>query len=505
MSTVPLPADPNLDQLRKQARDLQRAVRAGDPDAVSHAAEHVPDREDADPFTLQLAQLAIARHHGFASWARLKHHVEIVDQLNRHPDEAPPATDVVDEFLRLACLTYGDDGPGRWAAARRVLAQHPDIAGATIHAAAATASVADVERLLQAEPAAARRQGGPHRWEPLFYLAYARHDHDVARDDVLATAHLLLEAGADPDAGYLWHGYPTPFTVLTGVFGAGEQGVANQPPHPHASALARALLVAGADPNDRQALYNRQFEDADDHLVLLFEFGLGTETRDPWRARLGEAVQSPRQLVRDQLHWAVTHHQRARVALLADHGVDIVEPFADGRTPVELALLAADRAMADDLLARGARPAALDPVDALVAATLTVDRPAIDALLAADPALLGEAQRRRPSLVLRAAVDGGPDAVRLAVDLGFDVNAKGRQDAPIEQEWETALHHAAWEGNRPLAELLLALGADPTVEDHRFDGTPLGWARHGGRTAVIDLLEPLTPGPDATAPPAGDR
>ena len=43
----------------------------------------------------------------------------------------------------------------------------------------------------------------------------------------------------------------------------------------HSIALARALLAAGADPNDPQALYNRMFGDDDDHLVLLFEFGLG--------------------------------------------------------------------------------------------------------------------------------------------------------------------------------------------------------------------------------------
>ncbi len=493
MPTVPLPADPDLDQLRTQAKELRRAVRRGDPDAVAQAAELVPDHGDAPAFPLQLAQLAIARRHGFASWARLKQHVAVVDQLNRHPDEAPPATDVVDEFLRLACLTYGDDGPGRWAQARRLLEAHPEIAGATIHAAAATASVDEVARLVAADPGAARREGGPHRWEPLFYLAYARHDPDVARDDVLGATRVLLAAGADPNAGYLWHGYPTPFTLLTGAFGQGEQGVANQPPHPHSLALARALLEAGADPNERQALYNRQFEDGDDHLELLFAFGLGTETADPWRARLGDAVQSPRQLVRDQLRWAVTHHQRARVRLLADHGVDVVTPFDDGRTAVELATLAADRDIADDLIARGAPPPQLDPVDALVAATLLADRDAIASLRRDDPDLLARAQRERPSLVLRAAVDGGPEAVRLAVDLGFDVNALGRQDVPIEQEWETALHHAAWKGDRPLAELLLSLGADPTRHDHRFDATPLGWARHGNRPDLVELLEPLTP------------
>jgi hypothetical protein len=65
--------------------------------------------------------------------------------------------------------------------------------------------------------------------------------------------------------------------VLTGVFGEGELGPVRQPRHPHALALARLLLEAGADPNDGQALYNRMFEPDDDHLELLFEFGLGAD------------------------------------------------------------------------------------------------------------------------------------------------------------------------------------------------------------------------------------
>lgn len=493
MPTVPLPHDPDLGQLRKQAKDLHRAVRAGDEAALAPVREHVPDAPDPSAFTLQLAQLAIARRHGFTSWTRLKQHIELVQQLNRHPDEEPESEDLADEFLRLACLTYGADRPGRWARAAALLADHPEIPGSSVHAAAAIASVPDLEKLLRGDPGCAQREGGPHRWEPLFYLAYARHDPDPDRDAVLASARLLLDAGADPNAGYLWHGYPTPFTVLTGAFGAGEQGVTNQPPHPHGVALATLLLEAGADPNDRQALYNRQFEAADDHLVTLFAFGLGTATTDPWRTRLGDVVQPPAELVREQLRWAVTHHQRDRVRLLAANGVDITTPFADGRTPVDCALLSADRQIADDLIAWGAPAPDLAPVDALVAAILTADRPAVDAVLAANPAVLALTRQERPSLVLRAAVDADVDAVRLAVDLGFDVNAHGRQDAPIEQPWETALHHAAFAGKRPLAELLLSLGADPTDRDQRFDGTPLGWAQHGDQPELVALLEPLTP------------
>jgi ankyrin repeat protein len=42
----------------------------------------------------------------------------------------------------------------------------------------------------------------------------------------------------------------------------------------------------------------------------------------------------------------------------------------------------------------------------------------------------------------------------------------------------TALHHAAFEGNRELVELLLENGADINARDARYDATPGGWALH---------------------------
>jgi hypothetical protein len=82
--------------------------------------------------------------------------------------------------------------------------------------------------------------------------------------------------------------------------------------------------------------------------------------------------------------------------------------------------------------------------------------------------------------------------VPLLVELGFDVNALGRTDAPIEQPWETALHHAAITGDVRLARLLLDLGADPGVRDARFRGTPLDWARYASKGEVVRLLEAQT-------------
>jgi ankyrin repeat protein len=492
MATRPLPEDARVEQLRKRAKDLRRLVHAGDADAIALVAEHrppAPTHAERVAFPLSAAQLVVARSYGFPSWPRLKRHLDVVERYARRPDEVGVRDGVADEFLRLACLRYGADDPRRWAQARELLAGHPEITHASIHAAAAATDAGAVETLLRGDPAAARREGGPFGWQPLFYLAYARHDPDVAWDAVRATATVLLRHGADPNAGYLWHGLPTPFTVLTGAFGEGEQGAAWTPRHPHAQALARLLLDHGADPNDGQALYNRMFG-PDDHLVLLFEYGLGSGDGGPWRARLGDAVDPPDVLLRTQLGWAATHGLPRRVALLVEHGVDFRTPYADGRTPVEMALLAGYRDIADELLRRGATPPALEPADAFVAAVLAGDRAAADRLEAEHPGLVTSVRRARPALVLRAATTGDLAAVNLAAELGFDVNALGRADGVRDDPWETALHHAAYTGDEQLARRLLDLGADPTVRDARFDTTPLDWAHHFGHQGTVALLSP---------------
>lgn len=46
------------------------------------------------------------------------------------------ADEPADEFLRLACLTYENDGPERWEQARQLLTAHPEIARASIHTVA---------------------------------------------------------------------------------------------------------------------------------------------------------------------------------------------------------------------------------------------------------------------------------------------------------------------------------------------------------------------------------
>jgi hypothetical protein len=65
-------------------------------------------------------------------------------------------------------------------------------------------------------------------------------------------------------------------------------------------------------------------------------------------------------------------------------------------------------------------------------------------------------------------------------------------------EGATALHHAAFNGHRPLVALLCDHGADLNARDHRHNATPAGWAIHylrerGGLLAIEidDLLHAI--------------
>jgi ankyrin repeat protein len=499
MAVAALPQDPDLDQLRTQARDLQRAVRAGDAEAAARVAPYGVN-ESPEQFRLTTAQLVLAREHGFASWDRLRRYVRIVTAGSWSPGPAKTDESPADRFLRLACLTGGDDERADAVAAAALLADHPTLVDQSVHVAAACADVTALRRHLASGRKAATASGGPHGWSPLLYQAYARHDPLVDRTATLETADLLLGAGADPNDGRFWHALPTPWTVLTGVLGHGEQAT---PEHPHALAFARRLLDAGADPNDGQAIYNRMFASDDDHLVLLFEYGLGQPSQGPWYRLLGDSLESPQTMLRSLLAWAVAHDQRERVRLLAGHGVDVVSPFTElrsprRRTPVEFALVSGHREVAELLRSLGAEAPQLSAGDTFVAAVLAGD----EAAVAGTPArTVASVRRRRPGLVTWAAAQGAANSVALLVRSGFDVNAFGRSDVPSNMPWRSALHVAAETGNLDLARTLLDLGADPNAIDKNYRSTPLGWAQFFDRPDMVALLEPVTR-PDETPLPA---
>jgi hypothetical protein len=72
-----LPPRPSLEQLRKQAKELLRGVRAGEPAALARLRAH----SSAESLVLADAQFVLAVEHGFESWSKLVQHVQAVRPL----------------------------------------------------------------------------------------------------------------------------------------------------------------------------------------------------------------------------------------------------------------------------------------------------------------------------------------------------------------------------------------------------------------------------------------
>lgn len=326
LPTRSLPADPSLENLKKQAKRLQKAVRAGDTESLAWVREFHPRAEDAiGKFALSDAQLVTARAYGFVSWPNLKQHLQVVAHFTWDPPTTWDAGSPVDMFVRLACLNYGEWHPSFAEKARRLLARYPELARVNTYTATTVGDVSAAGAMLERDPALANTKGGALVWEPLLYASYSRLDSSDPDHSTLEVARLLLAAGADPNAGFLWCGNVPPFTALTSAFGEGEDSN-NQPPHQHRDALARLLLDAGADPNDEQTLYNRHFRENDDHLKLLFSYGLGQNKGGLWFKRLGERMHSPARMLVEELWAAARKNFPERVKLLIEHELTSTRP-----------------------------------------------------------------------------------------------------------------------------------------------------------------------------------
>lgn len=83
-----LPVRPDLDQLHRQAKELLRAIRAGDPDAIAELRDHHPGTPDPAAAKLADAQLALARSYQASSWTRLIHAVRLADAIWRDDADA---------------------------------------------------------------------------------------------------------------------------------------------------------------------------------------------------------------------------------------------------------------------------------------------------------------------------------------------------------------------------------------------------------------------------------
>jgi ankyrin repeat protein len=129
----------------------------------------------------------------------------------------------------------------------------------------------------------------------------------------------------------------------------------------------------------------------------------------------------------------------------------------------------------------------LAPIQALLQAGHPMTLPIAAALGRTDrlEALLREASAEEVQNAFgMAVINRQVEAARLALDAGADVNGF----LPVHAH-STALHQAAIDENLALMELLVERGARTDIADKLWSSTPLGWARHQGKSRAGDYLE----------------
>ncbi len=88
-----LPVRPDLEQLRRQAKELLAALRERSPSALADLREFHPSPPEVGAAKLADAQLVIARRHQAASWSRLVHACDLADAIWR--DDLAAVRDLV--------------------------------------------------------------------------------------------------------------------------------------------------------------------------------------------------------------------------------------------------------------------------------------------------------------------------------------------------------------------------------------------------------------------------
>lgn len=337
----PLPPRPSLEQYKKQAKDLVRACRAGDPEALGRI---LGQRASGDEQTsraagtaLTDAQHAIAREHGFLSWPKFSKHLQGLEHGTVRDFEAAVDAIVMGDLATLTALL--DDTPA--LVRQRSTRTH----GATLlHYVAANG----VENFRQKTPA-----------------------------NAVQIADLLLSRGAEPDAtAVMYGGDATTMEMLVSSQHPADAGVQ--------VALVDKLIDFGARANgpkdDGEPLLTAvlfQYAGAAEALVrrgarvdnIVTAAGLGRE--DLVRSFVADdgglrpearlvTIRAPR-VRRDaqaNLEWALVCAAALRhaavVEFLADRGVDLgVRGFA-GFTALHWAAAKADLPLVDLLVARHA-------------------------------------------------------------------------------------------------------------------------------------------------------
>ena len=429
-----LPEHPDLEQARRQAKELLQAARGGDAAAVARLAAV------SAPLSLAGAQLALARELGQPSWPALVREIEARN------------ASIPENVVRfLSCSVNLQIG-----VAARMLHENPALAESGFPAAVVLGDVARVEAELRRDPGAATRVDPRSGWTALHLACASRFHLDAARAPGLAVvARLLLDGGADIDGESGGRRCWRPL----------ECAVTSANSSRNNEQIIRLLLDRGAPVRPETVLASLYAAGGTWCLELLTEAAAGKP--EVFTEALAEAVAEP---------------NLDAVAILLAAGADPDAPGPEGRTARRRGLTAGVAATVD--LLGGAGP---DPVERLLEAIATGDGDGARGLVAAEAGLVSRLEDADRAALVAAAEHGNRASVGLMLELGFPIEA--RREA-TDDDGATALHAAAWAGSAETVALLLDHGADLSARDTRWQSQPLEWALVGSGEAPASAPAP---------------
>jgi len=492
MDAKELPARPSLEQYKKQAKDLLKSCKAGNPEAVQRIKQHHPRLSDLQSsaisrakIALADAQFAIAREHGFESWPKFAKEIE---RLNTQTFVAGIG-DPVAAFIEAACVPLDGSGhaSGTIERAEAILAAYPEVGNKNIYAASILGDDAGVRRFIARDAKSATTKGGPHGWDALTYLCFSRYLRlDKERSDgFVRAATALLDAGASANTGWMEKNHQPEPEWESAIYGAA--GVA------HHAELTRLLLERGADPNDGETPYHAPETRDNAALRVLVESGKlnddslttillrKTDWHDyegiKWLLEHGANPNQTTRWGRMALHHAVHRDNSIKIIdVLLDHGADptlltSIQKLGNlGSTGKSAVAMAARRGRGDllELFERRGFPIEFQGVERLIAACARNDAAGVRSIAESEPQLVDELLKDGGTLLAEFAGTWNTDGVRLLLELGVPVTALYGGDPYFDiAKDSTALHVAAWKAHPPTVRLLIERGAPVNALDDK--------------------------------------
>jgi ankyrin repeat protein len=478
-----IPTRPNIEQYRKQAKELLRAVRAGEWEALARMHKNHPrisefasEDVQAQKLVLADAQVVLAREHGFASWPAFTLELERLQIMGA----VASSNDPINTFIEAACADRrGWHGGGTLENAETILVKFPDVAAANIYSAAVLGDENAVRDWLTRDRQLATAKGGPHGWDALTYLCFSRYLRiDKTRaDSFAACARSLLECGASANTGWMETIDTPPRQIIeSAIYGAA--GVARS------AAVTQVLLDFGADPNDEETPYHVAETYDNEVLNILLrsdrfnERSLATVAarKCDWHDDAGlllalEHGANPNFMTvwkHTPLHQSIRRDNgQVMIEQLLDHGADpLLANAFDGLNAFQMAAYHGRGDILDAFDQRGFKYE-FPGIDALVASCARGDIETARHLLEGSPDLRALLLTMGGTLLARFSGAGNDLSVRALLAVGISPNAlwptgEGYWDlAPA----STALHVAAWRANHDVVNTLIAAGTDVNARD----------------------------------------